>query len=147
LVEFFVPGHPRPRGSKRPFVNRHTGKVAMVDMGKGSGEWMGVVKRFAADAYADAPLSGPVELTLKFVLPRPKAHYRTGRRAAELRPDAPTWHASVPDADKLGRGVQDALRGVLYGDDRQVASKSCFKVYGDRPGVLVRVAPIFEEAS
>jgi Holliday junction resolvase RusA-like endonuclease len=139
IITFFVPGLPRPRGSKRPFVNRHTGKVAMVDMGKGSGEWMADVKAFARRAYAGPPLDAPVALILGFVLPRPKSHYRTGRLAGRLRDDAPYHHDKAPDVDKLGRGVQDALKGALIRDDCLVAHKLATKCYGDSPGVHVKL--------
>ena len=31
MISLFVPGTPKPQGSKRRFVNKHTGKVAVVE--------------------------------------------------------------------------------------------------------------------
>ena len=84
-------------------------------------------------------LYGLSDVTLTFRMPRPKSHYWTGRRAHELRPDAPTWHTSRPDVDKLTRAVLDALSGVWWVDDSQVAMVTASKAYSDdgAPGVHI----------
>jgi Holliday junction resolvase RusA-like endonuclease len=142
MISFTVPGIPMSRGSKRAIVNRHTGRAAMVDSCKASGEWMTDVKWYATLAHDGPPLAVPVLVRISFTLPRPRGHYRTGNRAAELRPDAPTWHGSKPDTDKLIRGCLDAMSGVVLADDRYVARIDARKVYGERPGALIEVIPI-----
>jgi Holliday junction resolvase RusA-like endonuclease len=46
-----------------------------------------------------------------------------------------------PDIDKLLRGVQDSLTGVVYEDDAQIVRVLAWKVYADNrvPGCFVRV--------
>lgn len=134
---FFVPGIPKPGGSKRAFVNKHAGRAALVDMSKNQ-DWKASV---AHEGYAaiGAPLAGPLEVEFHFVLPRPKSHYRTGKHAGELRPDAPYWHTKPADATKLIRSTEDALKGIAWGDDSQIAKQAASKTYGDRPGCLIKI--------
>lgn len=84
--------------------------------------------------------TGPVGLTAAFIFPRPKSHYRTGKHASELRPDAPFWKSSKPDGDKLLRALMDALTFLAYRDDAQVAWTLACKCYGAHPLVRVRLA-------
>lgn len=119
LLQVRVPGKPRaqgsvalwraPDGSERakyaPDVVAHRNLVigCLVE------QWHGM-----------APLSGPVAVRLALMFPRPKAHYRTGRNSAELRPGAPGWHTQYPDLDKCARLVFDALTVAgVWGDDKQ----------------------------
>ena len=103
--------------------------------------WRAQVAAEAAQLL-EQPLAGPLRVVLEFELPRPKSHYRTGARAGELRESAPVYHSTRPDADKLARAVLDALAGVAFRDDGQVSRLEVDKVFGERPGVLVRLEPL-----
>lgn len=131
-VSFYVPGIPRPQGSKRAFVNRHTGKAALVESaGEPLKDWRGDVKRFAVDAMNGQPaLEGPVFVALQFFLPRPKSHPKT----------KVTYPTSRPDADKLARGVLDALSTVCFKDDSQITSLHVHKSWGETPGCNIEVS-------
>ena len=90
-------------------------------------------------------MRGPVDVRATFVFPRPKSHYLPAngkRRDPVLRDDAPLWHVSPPDVDKLARSCLDALTGVLWTDDAQVADIHARKVYcgdGTTVGAVVEV--------
>jgi len=138
-VSFFVPGTPRPGGSKTAFPTK-SGKIALVDAsGKAGRSWRSDVKVFAKQAYSGPPMDGPVCLRLAFRMPRPKSHYRTGKRAGELRDGAPFWHTSKPDLTKLVRSVEDALTGILWRDDAQIGEQIVDKQYAREIGVLITV--------
>ena len=142
MMEFFVPGLPKTAGSKRAFAHRTTGKIIVTDdTGKPGRRWRADVQAAAAQAYGGPLLTGPLEVTLGFHLPRPKGHYGTGRNAEKLRPSAPDYHTVKPDIDKLSRAVLDALKGVVWRDDAQVWKKLASKRYAeiDGPGVHVRI--------
>lgn len=133
-IRFVVYGLPQPRGSKNAFVNRKTGKAIVTDDNPRSREWMNLVRDKAVLAMADQPLlDGPLKLGITFYLPRPKGHYGTGRNANIVRPSAPLFPASRPDATKLLRGVEDALTGTVYHDDGQVVIQMVMKRYAERP--------------
>lgn len=143
--EFFALGLPRPGGSKTPFLIRGKGGqvvykdgrpvIAMADSAGDKGrEWSGIVK-VAAHQAGVRPIVGeggaacPVSLRVVFAMPRPKGHYRSN---GDLKPNAPTYHLSRPDATKLLRRLEDALTLIAWPDDSCV-QPSVRKVYADRP--------------
>lgn len=141
FVQFFVPGVPQPGGSKRGYpVKTKTGKVrvAIVEDARHNAPWRAKVS-LAASSHFDTPFRGPVEAHFEFVMPRPKRHYGTGRRASFLRPDAATAHTIYPDTTKLIRSTEDALKGIAWMDDAQVVAQSAVKFYGEPPGCLLRI--------
>jgi len=108
--------------------------------------WRESIARVAHEALPNGPIFGPVRVAVVFVFPRPKAHFRTGKFADQLRPTAPEWHTSTPDLDKLQRALGDAFKGVVLTDDSQIAAWDTRKLYGHRPGAQVVITPLKEEA-
>jgi len=135
VISFFAAGIPLPKGNMTQ-VRRGTFS-AMVDQSNmarksrkahGLDRWAEVVAT-AARAAKVPLLTGPVQLSLTFVLPRPK----TVKRSA---------HTVKPDTSKLVRAVEDALSGIAYIDDAQVVSLVASKYYEtahSSPGVRVCV--------
>lgn len=60
-----------------------------------------------------------------------------------LQRPAKSKHGDIPlgppDVDKLARGVDDALTGMLWRDDAQVVRLVAEKRWSDKPGVFVTV--------
>lgn len=126
-VSFFVPGIPRPQGSKR-----HVGRGIMVESSKYVKDWRSLVSLAAKGAMGDAALmDGPLQMIVSFHFPRPKSHSKTKRLSV--------WHTSKPDASKLLRAAEDAMTGIVFGDDSQLCVIDVSKVYDDHPGVRVHV--------
>ena len=135
-ITFFVPGLPRPAGSKRAFALRKggvlTGRVAVTDANPKSRDWKTQVSQVAADKMKEdgrGLLEGPLKLTVDFKLPRPKSHFRTGKHAGQKKDTAPFFHTSKPDATKLTRAVEDALTNIVWHDDAQVSMQHVGKTY------------------
>jgi Holliday junction resolvase RusA-like endonuclease len=103
--------------------------------------WAKEIKLVASAHAPERPLDGAVGIDATFVVQRPKSV------SEKKRPHA----VCKPDVDKYLRLLQDALTGVLYVDDAQVVRVQMAKVYGEDPGVQVRVweigapAPLLEE--
>lgn len=136
-VAFEVEGVPRPQGRKTAITRGR--RTVVVESGRALlRPWQEAIAGEAARACS-RPLEGPIVLDLGFLMPRPKTHFRTGAHADELRLDAPIAHAHRPDLDKLARAVLDALTGIAYLDDGQVAELAARKVYGAPAGVRVVV--------
>lgn len=140
VVEFTVHGAPRAQGSKRALVNRHTGRVVLLEMAKGLDGWRQAIRMEAVATLGLAlPLAGPVAVELSFVFPWRKVDLR---RDGTVKAGAVAWKSTTPDLDKLTRAVLDALTGVVLCDDALVAALAAGKRYGDRPGVTVRVSQL-----
>jgi crossover junction endodeoxyribonuclease RusA len=142
VIAFVVRGIPVPQGTARAFVAGGRAVIATDSNRANSpiGAWRTAIATEARQAIGEAELlDGPVAIHVEFVFPRPKAHYRAG---GEIRLDAPRYHRSRPDADKLLRALLDAVTGVLIRDDSQVADAWAQKLYEDeriRPGARVVV--------
>ena len=145
-ITFFVPGEARPAGSKKAFHHKTTGKLIVTDDSGPSGKaWRETVARIARRSYRGKPLEGALVLELLFVVERPQSHFRTGKNAGLLKVSAPVYPAVKPDSTKLTRAVEDALKGITWGDDAQIVDQHAFKRYADAqrpvPGVYVAIRP------
>lgn len=116
------------------FVSNYTPKRDPVNGFKAA------VALAAQQAHGDAgPLEGPLRLELLFIMPRPG--YLCWKTKAMPR----QWHVAKPDADNLAKSVKDALTGVLWRDDCQIARLVVGKQIaagGESPGVTVAVLPL-----
>jgi Holliday junction resolvase RusA-like endonuclease len=145
-VIIVVIGRPQPAGSKRAFPIRRAGQVtgvAVVDDAKRSRPWKDSVAAAANMALAGSgdQMLGPLELIVDFYLARPAGHYGTGRNAGTVRPSAPAWPTTRPDATKLVRAVEDALTGLVWRDDAQVVCQTVRKHYGTPERAEINVRP------
>ena len=128
-ITFDVIGRPAPQGSKKSIGNNR-----FVESSKFLPAWRKAVRVAAEEAVTAstwARVSGPVELEVMFYLDRPSSISKTKR----------PYPIVPPDVDKLLRGVQDSLSGVIYEDDAQIIRCLAWKVYADTrvPGAFIRV--------
>lgn len=138
-TQFWVGGLAAPQGSKNPWGGESSKQLK---------PWRNDVKAAATAAMgSETPSFGPIDLVCHFVFQRPKAHYGTGGRAEILKESAPLFVVKQPDLDKLIRAIGDALTGVVYRDDAQIASLHTTKSYGDRPGVLIHTEDLIEQVA
>jgi Holliday junction resolvase RusA-like endonuclease len=157
-VEFIAYGRPAPQGSKQAFpiykgkrgAKTFTGKVAQVEMSRYVKPWRAEVAAAARSLGLAGPIEGPVSVDMVFTQVRPKSHYRTGANAHLLRDTAPLVWCIAPDLSKLVRSTEDALKGIVWTDDKVVVEYGRLaKVYSDsgdpdaldRPGAVIRVRP------
>lgn len=142
-LSFSVSGLPAPSGSRRivPIRRADGSQTYRLVADRRVSDWIAAVRAEAARAMAgQPPWDGPIRVDLEFRFPRPLAHYRGGRRGTDrLRPDAPKLVVKRPDLDKLARAVLDALTGVVWLDDAQVARLSAWKYYDEAPNVFICV--------
>jgi Holliday junction resolvase RusA-like endonuclease len=85
--------------------------------------------------------TGPVKVTVVMVLEMP-ASFSPRCHAAQRQ--GRVWHMSggVPDLDNMVKLVGDALNGVAYADDRQVAVITAGKRYGAPERTEVVIEPL-----
>jgi Holliday junction resolvase RusA-like endonuclease len=158
-LSFSVYGVAQPAGSKRAFVlKRRDGSIVTrgpngppvvntVDANPKAKSWKQEIASAAAKAMEGVALFvGPVRLQVCFIMPRPQGHFGSGKNAGKVKPKAPRFHTVKPDVTKLVRGLEDALTGIVWRDDSQVAETSQSKVYGEQARVDVIVKELKEEA-
>lgn len=144
-VYFFVPGVPAPGGSKRFVgISKKTGRGILVDAsGERGTNWRTIVQWAAQEqliAGATAfPPGVPLALDVVFTMPRPKAHFR---KDGTLKDGIMVHHISKPDTTKLLRALEDAITGILWHDDAQIALQSARKIYGTAPGATITISSL-----
>ena len=129
MIKFTVPGSPvakeRPRFAKRgKFIVTYTPtktKTAETSIAEYARYYMGFAN----------PLEGVMWLDLAFYLPIPKEKRKT------IENDS--WHVCKPDADNLAKLASDALNGICYHDDSQIARLTITKRYSDNPRTEITI--------
>lgn len=141
-VAFFAEGIPAPQGSKSLVRTPH-GRTLMIEASRRVKPWRDIVA--ASARLADVPIhDGDVALHIVCRWERPQRHYAANGQVRASSPPRPGY----ADCDKLARAVCDALAGIAYKNDRQVASLSVERVWarpGDPPGAHVEVIDLSGE--
>lgn len=145
-LSFVVPGPPRGQGRPRfaskgrggrplPFVRTYTAKKDV--------DYAQLVKLHAVAARPEGwvPLTGPVQIFVRIVqkMPGPATWRREQKKGH--------WSIKKPDASNVLKIVEDALTGIAYVDDRQIAYAMVTKrvgSQGESPYVEVSVKPMIE---
>lgn len=134
VIFFRVAGVPATKGSLRPIRTRE-GKTRLIPQLKRSKPWQDAVAWAAKAAMQSRePYAGPVLVAARFIFARPKKT---------------NLAVPAPDLDKLLRAVFDAMTGIAYNDDRQVATLvgtgKQWADGGEEPGVEIVVMPLDEK--
>lgn len=87
-------------------------------------------KAAGATPTAEAPLT----MIVDWVFVRPKSHFR---KDGTLRPGKPIL--PVGDNKNLLSGLEDALEGIAYVDDRQIGKHVMERTYGTEARTTVRI--------
>lgn len=136
MIEIVVLGKPVPKG--RPRFNRATG-VAYTPAKTASFE--GQLKYAALQVMGDRPpLEGPLHLDMEVVVPIAASWPKKKKEGALA---GTIWPVGKPDFDNYQKTV-DALNMVVWVDDGQIVRSSFEKRYGDKPGMWIKVRPIYE---
>jgi Holliday junction resolvase RusA-like endonuclease len=136
MIDLFIPGLPVPQ--PRAKATRR-GSHAAIYTPTNADAWKAQIAH-EVSAVVEAPMVGALRVHLRFRFPRPKSHF--GARG--LKSTAPTYHTTRPDVDNLAKAILDALRGIAWTDDGQVAILSVAKTYHETPGVEIEVRKAVE---
>lgn len=131
---FTVPGDPVAKG--RPRATTIGGKARMYTPAK-TERYESRVAVFAQQAMAGrTPADEALEVSIVATMAVPASWSRKKREralAGELSP------LSRPDADNIAKAITDGSNGIVWVDDSRIVSLSVMKLYGETPGVSVRV--------
>ncbi len=140
-LAFTIPGP--PRGQARPRASTRGGFVRMHTEPKDT-SYAALVQFHALGARPLGwnPLTGPVEIAVDVVqkMPGPTVWKRTQKKGYPS--------TTKPDCSNILKLIEDALNGIAYVDDRQIAFATVRKSVGDQgvaPRVSVMVTPIGTE--
>lgn len=123
ILDVFVPGIPRPKGSMNP-GQRRNGSLYVYHADSTMKPWTDLITATVSTKLNTLigerrpAFEGPVRCTVQFVY-------------ADLKSD-PTryWKSTAPDGDKLERAVWDALTNAkVWEDDARVVDWSGQKLY------------------
>jgi len=128
-----------PKGQPRPRAFSRGGITRMYDPGTAEG-WKGQIAAAAMPHKPAAQLEGPLHVTLLFRFARPKSHWSK----KGLKPTAPEYHTSKPDADNLAKAVLDCITQLgFWRDDAQVSALDVRKKYANaEPFCEITITPI-----
>ena len=125
MLELFIPGIPRPQGSKNAY--KRGSRVVMVEANKHLPEWRQAV--YEALRASGKQFDGAVTVMATFYIPRPKTNKRL-------------YATTKPDVDKLVRAIGDCLTkaGTIV-DDSYIVTWNAAKAYADgvEPGVRLLI--------
>jgi Holliday junction resolvase RusA-like endonuclease len=135
MFQLFVPGEPKPQGSKKAF-NRGA-HIVLVEANKELPAWREHMRKSFAQKMLelDSPFVTAISVSLTFWLPRPKSVKRD-------------YATGTYDIDKLTRSVLDSLQSAnVITNDNLVVDLSARKTYADNheSGVLVTIVPFDNE--
>lgn len=137
MIKFTVHGNPKALKRHRTF--RRGDLVGSYDPSKGD------KSDFLALAHKHRPrkpIDYAIQLTITFIMPRPKAHYGTGRNAGKLKDSAPTYHISRPDLDNMVKFICDALEGVFWANDTVISKIEASKGYDENPRTIIEISKL-----
>lgn len=83
------------------------------------------------------PLTGPLELDVTFYMPIPKSISKKNKTALINTP-----HYIKPDLDNLIKFVLDCASGILYFDDKSIATITARKLYDTIPRTTFTLRPL-----
>lgn len=119
--------------------HRHFSRGKFTQTYDPSSEKKGSFASVIQENAPNEPWNFPLLLELNFYMSRPKSHYKVGKNAGELKPNAPEWHSNKPDIDNLIKFVQDALNKVFYHDDSCICQIYARKMYSARPRTEITI--------
>lgn len=122
-VIYIIPGKPTPLA--RPRLS----KYAIYDPQKEIKEE--VAWHLLRQRKKPYLLAGPLELNVTFYMKIPKSTSKKNKLALINQP-----HPIKPDLDNLIKFILDVASGLLYKDDKSIATITARKLYGDIPRTL-----------
>ena len=143
-LRFVVYGEAKPAGSKRGFRIPGTDRISITDANPKSRPWKLAVAQIAGwemDKVGVGLLDGPLSVLFRFVVVRPKGHFKKGGELSAKGRREP-HPAKRPDLLKLARGIEDALSKVVYRDDSQIVDERLVKEYGGNARVEIEIVEL-----
>jgi hypothetical protein len=134
IVSFCVEGNPVPKGRPR-FVGGRAFTPEKTRQGE-AGFVLGASAALRGSEHL-LPLAGPLKLDLVLVLAPMSSPAKPTKPKPHQAPGKP--HHQKPDLDNLLKLVCDALNGLVWHDDAQIAEVTVRKIWGTTGRTEVKV--------
>lgn len=138
MIEITIPGTPTAKGRARAKRMGKTG-IRMYTPTRTASYESVCASVARAVMKSRAPLRGPLLVTFFLHMPIPASLSVKKQVALNGKP-----HVKKPDASNVVKAVEDALNGIVWHDDSQIAHLTARKVYSLEPRVVVRVSEVFD---
>ena len=139
-IDVRVYGNPRPQ--PRPRAYRRGDHAAVYNPSTGEG-WKLLVAAALRDKIPPAPFEGPVSVSARFLMPRPRRLQRKKDFEGEIA------HTAKPDGDNLVKAILDICTQLsIWRDDAQVVDTFIQKRYAaksGRPGLHLIIRSLNED--
>ena len=137
-VKFEVMGVPVGKG--RPRFSTKGGFVRAITPEK-TANYETLVRLSYQQKYAGCMFEKdiPLRAIIRAFFPIPKS---ASKKKKEQMRDLRILHTKKPDADNIIKAVLDALNGVAYYDDSQVAEVMISKAYAEVPKVMIELCEV-----
>lgn len=141
VIQFKVPGVPVSQPRQRHRICTGGGKTIACNYTPSRhpvNDYKAAIKILAASQHSGSLLDGPLRVWITAVFAGPKSKCK--KSGNERMPKT-----SKPDIDNICKSIFDALNGVVWNDDSQVASLIAAKDIcgdGEEPHTLVAIARI-----
>jgi crossover junction endodeoxyribonuclease RusA len=120
----------------RAFTPKGWTRPILTSTNKNLKRWRAGLSVLAQKAIFDLPGAHPFPVPADVPL---RVHIIFGFVSPKSRKDGSIFKTTRPDLDKLIRSTLDAMTGIVYKDDSQVAQVQAMKVFADRDHVRVSV--------
>ena len=136
MINFTITG--KPKALKRHRSTR-SGRMYDPSAKEKKDIWLQIAKY-----KPKSPFLGDIMLKITFYMPRPKSHFRTGKRSHVLKVTAPPLHSIRPDLDNLIKMIADIIQGKdrMILDDSQICFIMADKKYDLTPRTEVFIEQI-----
>ncbi len=131
-LTFTVPGDPVPQ-PRHKITARGPFAHAYIPKGHAIHAYRAAIAKAAIEAGATPTDAEPLTLVLVLQFERPKSHWNK----SGLKKNAPKLPR--PDVSNCIKGIEDALNGVAWHDDQQVATVIARKQFGNEAMTVVKI--------
>jgi Holliday junction resolvase RusA-like endonuclease len=140
ILSFIIPGPPVGKQRARTFRHKQSGRIISMTPAK-TVNYEALVKQTFDHLFPGAvPIEGPVSISLCIALEPSKALAAKIEKSGTLKIQRPTKR---PDCSNVLKAIEDALNGMAYRDDAQIAEVHIEKVYALKPCVRVTIGEMF----
>lgn len=136
-ITLTIPGPPVGKQRARTFFDPRVHHVVSKTPNKTAAREAFIQAVFEQHYPGFTPLEGPVEVQIQAFVPIPVSASKKRQAAMREGLEIPT---SKPDWDNLGKLVCDALEGMAYRRDQQIADGRVRKRYDDNPRMEIRIS-------